>query len=164
MTTRSKKASGRGLAGKLIAAMSIIVATTLGSAVVGVLFVREFTSTFQDLSETQVPAVRLAGELSEAVGSLVSAAGAIGNARNETDQETAYIGYTATYDKLTKTLGTLKTLSSEKESLNAIDLYGTQLKDLIEQQNKLTTQRLQLADKQADQMSELRTRHSKLLD
>lgn len=166
MKTRSNKGAvrGRGLAGKLMAAMGVIVATTLGSAVVGVLFVRDFTTTFQDISETQVPAVRLAGELSEAVGSLVSAAGAIGNARNESDQSTAFTTYEAAHSKLTNALGTLKTLYSEKETLQAIDLYTNQLKDLIEHQNKLTTLRLQLADKQAQQLSELRTRHSKLLD
>jgi methyl-accepting chemotaxis protein len=166
MKTRSNKGAvrGRGLAGKLMAAMGMIVATTLGSAVVGVLFVRDFTTTFQDISETQVPAVRLAGELSEAVGSLVSAAGAIGNARNEGDQSTAFTTYEAAHGKLTNALGTLKTLYSEKETLQAIDLYTNQLTDLIEHQNKLTTLRLQLADKQAQQLSELRTRHSKLLD
>ncbi len=164
MTTRSKKDAGRGLAGKLIAAMGMIVATTLASAVVGVLFVREFTTTFQDLSETQVPAVRFAGELSEAVGTLVAAAGAIGNASNTNDQEAAFATYQIATVKLNNTLTALKSLSEQDETLGAIEGYTTKLTDLIDLQNKLTTQRLVLADIQTQKMSELRARHSKLLD
>ncbi len=166
MTTRSKKDAvrGRGLAGKLIAAMGMIVATTLASAVVGVLFVREFTATFQDLSETQVPAVRAAGDLSEAAGSLVAAAGAIGNASSASDQDTAFATYQIATVKLTNALDTLKSLPGQDETLKAIEVYKGKLTDLIDLQNKLTTRRLELSDIQAQKMGELRSRHSKLLD
>ncbi len=155
---------GRGLARKLMAAMGIIVATTLGSAIVGVLFVRDFADTFRNLTETQVPAVTYAGELSESASALVSAAGLIGNARNEGDQEMAFTTYEAAYAKLKNALGQLKGLSTETETLQAIELYTDRLRELIELQNDLTVQRLKLADLQTQQMNELRSKHSKLLD
>jgi methyl-accepting chemotaxis protein len=164
MAISSKRNSGRGLAAKLMAAMGMIVATTLASAVVGVLFVREFTTTFQDLSETQVPAVRFAGELSEAVGMLVAAAGDIGYASNTDDQETAFGTYQSATLKLNNALTVLKSLSDQRETLGSIESYTTKLIDLIDLQYELTTQRLALADVQAQKMSELRSRHSKLLD
>lgn len=155
---------GRGLAGKLMAAMGIIVATTLGSAVVGVLFVQDFTDTFRNLSETQVPAVTYAGELSESAASLVAAAGLIGNARSQGDQENAFTNYEAAYGKLKGALGQLKTLSNQAETLQAVELYTDRLRELIELQNDLTTKRLELSDTQTQQMNELRSKHSKLLD
>ncbi len=166
MITRSKKDAvrGRGLAGKLIAAMGMIVATTLASAVVGVLFVREFTATFQDLSDTQVPAVRFAGELSESAGALVAAAGAIGNARSAGDQETAFATYQIATVKLNNALQQLQSLPGQDETLKAIEAYTAKLTDLIDLQNTLTTRRLELTDIQTQKMAELRTRHSKLLD